>query len=93
MTCPDGTSVINSSQLATCIEHAEVCIFQTNFKAISPKDKDKIQNIPCILNGAYFDTYGVSYMLLLLCVVDSWCVCVRVARGSMLYCCTFERIA
>ncbi len=73
----DFSSVMSTKELAECISTTDVCIFQTNFSSLPLEDQQILSEAKCIKEHAYYDVYGVSCMLVLLCVVvvDNWGIC------------------
>ncbi len=57
MNCLSNSSM-TTKFLFDCIEKADVCIFETNYTAISQEDRDTLKKLNCIKNNAYYDVYG-----------------------------------
>ncbi len=72
-----GSDQLTTKELAECISNTNVCIFQTDYSKLVAHVKNALNNTKCIKNDAYYDVYGVSCTLVLLCVavVDNWGVC------------------
>ncbi len=102
MTCanvPDGYIPMDTSELVKCMVEADVCIFQTDYFALDSAVKRQLKSANCINNSAYYDVYGVSYMLLvllllfLLCLtLDSWVMCELHSWSVLDFCSTLGRI-